>query len=209
MIIKKDGEMQTLNTLREMIIRMDIAPGERLTERWLETILNVSRTPIREALVRLQNEGLVEREGKKWICSPIDYNEIEEICIYREAIEAGVVSYIMRNNESTECLSVMLSDIRKVKPDGYNFHVELAKVSGNRFFVGTIDEVLNKLSRLRYFSKGGGFYGDEEHEIILRTMCSGDVTKAVHLMREHISKNSRQLINAMRNAHLSIKSIRR
>ncbi|HAU4349154.1 TPA: GntR family transcriptional regulator, partial [Serratia marcescens] len=56
MIIKKDGEMQTLNTLREMIIRMDIAPGERLTERWLETILNVSRTPIREALVRLQNE---------------------------------------------------------------------------------------------------------------------------------------------------------
>lgn len=58
MIIKKDGEMQTLNTLREMIIRMDIAPGERLTERWLETILNVSRTPIREALVRLQNEGL-------------------------------------------------------------------------------------------------------------------------------------------------------
>lgn len=45
--------------------------------------------------------------------------------------------------------------------------------------------------------------------MILRTMCSGDVTKAVHLMREHISKNSRQLINAMRNAHLSIKSIRR
>lgn len=201
--------MQTLNTLREMIIRMDIAPGERLTERWLESILNVSRTPIREALTRLQHEGLVEREGKKWVCSPIDYKEIDELCVYREALESEIIIHIMSKGDAANGLNNMLSNIRSDKPDGYNFHIELAKLSGNRFFIKSICDVLNKLTRLRYFSEREGMDGIDEHERVLVTMCSGNVAQSVLLMKEHISFSSSRLIDVMKDAHFSIKSIRK
>src|ERR1700733_1815652 len=69
--------VQIHDQLREMILSLDIGPGERLTERWLETRFQGSRTPVRAALARLEGEGLVQRDGRNWIASPINLGELE------------------------------------------------------------------------------------------------------------------------------------
>jgi DNA-binding GntR family transcriptional regulator len=70
--------------LREMILSLDLAPGERLTERWLEGRFEGSRTPIRAALARLESEDLVRRDGRNWMVAPIDLSELEALAEFRE-----------------------------------------------------------------------------------------------------------------------------
>ena len=53
-------------SLRAAILALDLAPGERVSERGLETTLAASRTPVRAALSRLQAEGLVRRDERGW-----------------------------------------------------------------------------------------------------------------------------------------------
>src|ERR1700730_7758259 len=73
-------QMQDIHEkLREMILSLDLGPGERLSERWLEGKFAGSRTPVRAALIRLEAEGLVCREGRNWAVSPIDLGEIEAL----------------------------------------------------------------------------------------------------------------------------------
>src|SRR5215813_11394757 len=77
--------------LRQMILSLDLGPGERLTERWLESQFQSSRTPIRAALMRLEGEGLVQRDGRNWAVAPIDLGEIEALAEFREPLEVTAV----------------------------------------------------------------------------------------------------------------------
>ncbi|UNA33296.1 GntR family transcriptional regulator [Klebsiella variicola subsp. variicola] len=61
---------------------MDLGPGERLTERWAEASFNASRTPVRAALQKLESEGLVCREGLRWIVAPIDVKKRWNNCVF-------------------------------------------------------------------------------------------------------------------------------
>ena len=72
--------------LRDLILTLELAPGERLSERWLETRFEGSRTPIRAALVRLETEGLIQREGRGYIVAPIQLGEIEHVFAFRETV---------------------------------------------------------------------------------------------------------------------------
>ncbi|MFC3402366.1 GntR family transcriptional regulator [Ralstonia solanacearum] len=72
---------QTEERLRRMILDMEIGPGERLTERWLEGQTGASRSSIRTALFRLEAEGLVSRAERGWTVPPINLEEIEQLFI--------------------------------------------------------------------------------------------------------------------------------
>ena len=81
------SQMQTVEkALREMILGLEVGPGERLTERWIESRFGASRTPVRAALLRLETEGLICRDGRGWTVSPINLAELEQIAVYREAM---------------------------------------------------------------------------------------------------------------------------
>ena len=77
--------------LRQMILSLDLGPGERLTERLLENQFQTSRTPIRAALMRLEGEGLIQRDGRNWAVAPIDLTEIEALAEFREPLEVAAV----------------------------------------------------------------------------------------------------------------------
>jgi DNA-binding GntR family transcriptional regulator len=78
---------QTYESLREAIIRGDIRPGERLNEARLASELGVSRTPVREALGRLEADGLAVREGVGLIAMVIDFGAASEVMLIRELLE--------------------------------------------------------------------------------------------------------------------------
>src|SRR5580692_9906079 len=83
--------LQIHDQLRELILSLDLTPGERLTERWLESRFDGSRTPIRAALLRLEGEELVQRDGRNWIVAPIDLAELAALAEFREPLETTAV----------------------------------------------------------------------------------------------------------------------
>lgn len=85
------------NKLRKLILSMELGPGERLTERWAEATFNASRTPVRAALQKLASEGLVCRQGLRWLVAPIDAAEVEQQCIYLEVLEVAALKLFQPN----------------------------------------------------------------------------------------------------------------
>src|SRR5271170_4028810 len=73
------NEDNAYERLRRAILSLDLVPGERLSERGLESVLGTSRTPIRVALMRLENDGLTQRSGRGWQVAPIDVAEVRAV----------------------------------------------------------------------------------------------------------------------------------
>jgi len=83
---------QAYQVIKEAIISLELEPGERLKESTLAEELGISKTPIREALTRLQHEGLVETiRFKGASVAQIDDHDVEEIFEFRELLEGAAV----------------------------------------------------------------------------------------------------------------------
>lgn len=109
---------QLYDRLRAAILSLDLAPGERLTERGLEAAFDASRTPVRAALGRLDGEGLVQRDGRGWIVSPIDLAEIGALAELREAVEGAAVRLAVQRAADADiaALAAQLDAARPVAP---------------------------------------------------------------------------------------------
>ena len=120
--------------LRSAILSLDLAPGERLTERGLEASFDASRTPVRAALGRLDTEGLVQRDGRGWIVSPIDLAEIGALAELREAVEGAAVRLAVQRATDAEIAAVaaLLDAARPGHPAG---PAELAHPAGPAEFI--------------------------------------------------------------------------
>jgi DNA-binding GntR family transcriptional regulator len=120
-------------------------------------MLGASRTPIRAALMRLENEGLTRRDDRTWRVTPIDLSEIRALMEYREALETAVVALAVDRADDAELESLGAiaragsehDDADAVLRDGSDFHVALARLSRNPFLVDAIAGTLVRLSRTR------------------------------------------------------------
>jgi DNA-binding GntR family transcriptional regulator len=97
---------QLYGRLRAAILALDLVPGERLTERGLEAGFAASRTPVRAALGRLDAEGLVQRDGRGWIVSPIDLAEIGSLAELREAVEGAAIRLAVERASDADIAAV-------------------------------------------------------------------------------------------------------
>ena len=144
--------------LREMVLSLDLGPGERLTERWLETCFQGSRTPIRAALIRLEAEELVRRDGRNWMVAPIDLGEIAALAEFREPLETTAVrlACARATDSDLDTVAALLDSCRSDAPReawheaGTDFHVELARLSGNPFLLKAVRGVMTRLARARW-----------------------------------------------------------
>ena len=92
--------MQVHNYLRQQILRLDLKPGQALSEKELSLQLSVSRTPVREAFIRLSEEGLVDIFPQRGtIVAPIRMDEIKEAQFLREILETAIVRRAAENIE--------------------------------------------------------------------------------------------------------------
>lgn len=188
--------------LRRMIMNKEFKPGQRLPEMSLAEQLNVSRTPVREALRRLASEGLVviiPNEGAR-LANP-SKKEIEdtfEIRAYLEclAIEKAITRIrplqICMLEEAIEKEENIFpeKDLEKYLEVNNAFHKTIAEASGN---ITLYELIVNILSRsFVYLVLFGSFFELEdnpsldEHMEIVKALKERDTKKAVELMRSHI-----------------------
>src|SRR5690606_8885303 len=106
-LVSKTKSEATYEALREWIVSGELEPGRRLDQKWLAGVLNVSRMPLRQALQRLESEGLVQnRPYRSAVVSPLSPSEMEDIYAGRAALE-GMLAEVGARRCSTEQLVVM------------------------------------------------------------------------------------------------------
>lgn len=190
------NESGTYSGLRAAILSLDLVPGEKLSERGLESLLGASRTPIRAALMRLENQGLTQRAGRGWQVTPIDLAEVRAVMEYREAVEtAAVVLAVERAGDDELAALRTLVDSQENEDDeetglrdGGDFHVALARLSRNRFFADAMSDALTRLSRTRWLevrTAESRAQARAEHLEIIAAVRARDSERAEALVVSH------------------------
>jgi DNA-binding GntR family transcriptional regulator len=200
---------QTLHArLRAAILSLDLAPGRPLSERGLEPEFGASRTPIRAALMRLESEGLVRRDGKGWIVSPIDLDEIRSLYEYREILESASARLAVERAGRDDLES--LADLARIAdadetPEhsidaGTGFHLELARLSKNDFLIDAMAGVLTRLYRTRWLevqSAQSRERAHREHRAIASALLAGDSAGAELATITHLRGTGERLVASL------------
>ncbi|MCY0386863.1 GntR family transcriptional regulator [Robbsia sp. Bb-Pol-6] len=195
--------------LRESILSLALGPGERLSERMLEARCDGSRTPVRAALLRLETEDLVRREGRNWIVAPIDLGEIDALMEYREPLEAASARLACERaaDADLDALTVLL-DAGSTHTSqetshrlGTDFHLELACLAGNAFLSKSIGEVMTRLSRPRWLeirTDTGREQAWREHRQIVDLIRGRQPDAAARAAAEHVRHTRDRLLQSLR-----------
>lgn len=190
--------------LRASILSLELAPGQRLSERGLEPEFGASRTPIRAALMRLESEGLVQRDGKNWVVAPLNLDEIRALYEFRQVLESASARLAIERAtaDDLDALAELGKGVDSSEtPEhslhaGTSFHLELARLSGNRFLIDAMDGVLTRLYRTRWLevqSPEARARVHREHEAIVNSLRARDVTSAELAAIEHLRRTDERL----------------
>lgn len=154
---------RTVEALRSAIIRGELAPGEPLRDRQLAEALGVSRTPVREALHRLEAAGLVEARGRTgWAVTPFTEQDVRELFQLRMLLEPTGLDVLEREPDPAR-ISVITSFFADYEPPidpalfvAYfrhddDFHRTIVDCSGNRRINSMYDVMNAHINRGRFF----------------------------------------------------------
>jgi DNA-binding GntR family transcriptional regulator len=201
---KKLTTPQIYHQLRQMIMDFDLFPGTRVTETELADTFKVSRTPIREALQRLEVEGLVQIRAKQGcFIRPVDTETISNYYDVRVAIETMAVELACKNmpREHLETLCEFWNpdncSFEFDYPDQIQlveeaFHAEIAEGSGNPVlaqFLNDVNDHIRVIRRLGFPDKTSIQETYEEHYEICSLMLANKVKPAKKAIEKHIRKS--------------------
>lgn len=188
----------------EMILEaIDIGlycPGDRLVESELAERFGVSRTPIREALQRLETQSLLARDGRSLIVASLDYNQLAELYAVRAELEGLATRLAARHAapEEIRVLKQMLQEDRALlgNPEALSranrrFHKQIHLASHNRYLVQQLDLVHRSMALLAVTSlavPGRDADALEEHARIVAAIEASDGDAAHTALKTHISK---------------------
>lgn len=202
-------------SLREAIIQGRLKPGERLMEIQLAEEMGVSRTPVREAIRKLELEGFVVMVPRKGAyvagISVKDIVDVFEIRAALEALAAGLAAERITPDELEELERSLVvisevsstDDINAIVETDTNFHELIYKASRNERLSQIVTHLKEQIQRFRTTSlsqPGRSKNALEEHRKIVEAISDRNVELAQHLAREHIENAEQSMLNALREA---------
>ena len=191
------------DTIRENIISWNIKPGTKISEKEISDALGVSRTPVREAFIKLAKEGIVEVIPQKGtFISYIDLDQVEESRFIRKALEIAVIRLAAK--EISEAYLEKLKEIldkqkESVKTKAYEVFYDLDEEFHRQIFLSVNKERTSniiKLTGTQYKQIRMLSYLEDvnwnkvivHHENIYEALKAGDAEKAVQHTEEHLDK---------------------
>ena len=175
-------------------------PGDRLVESDLARRFGVSRTPVREALQRLETQGLVTRDGRSLIVASLDHGQMAELYVVRGSLE-GLAANLAARHATEEEVAVMramceedrslLGDPRALARANRRFHHQIHLASHNRFLVqqlGLVHRSMALLAETSLAAEGRGLHALSEHDAIVSAIAARDPAGAEAALRSHISR---------------------
>ncbi|GGH57678.1 FCD domain-containing protein [Frigidibacter albus] len=175
-------------------------PGDRLVESELAERFGVSRTPIREALQRLETQSMLTRDGRSLIVASLDHNQLAELYVVRAELEGLAARLAARHaspeetrvlREMVEVDRLLLNDPKALSRANRRFHKLIHLASHNRYLVQQLDLVHRSMALLASTSlaaEGRTETALAEHDAIVRAIEARDEDAAQLALRAHISK---------------------
>jgi DNA-binding GntR family transcriptional regulator len=196
--------------LRQRILDNTWPPGFRALEHEVALRLGMSRTPVREALIRLQNEGLVEvipRHGMHVLpVSPTDMREIYQILTALECTAAELLASRKPDDKELKPLvdatkamdkALKADDLDAWAAADERFHARLVDLAGNRQLQATVLNYWDRAHRARMFTlrlRPKPVNSTKEHMQMVERLRAGDAAGAAAVTRAHRERASRELV---------------
>lgn len=216
--VRGSGAQKVYETLRKAILELELDPGSPLDEVSLSAQFDMSRTPIREALVRLGAEGLVTSlPNRNTIVASIDFVRLP---VYFEALSLmyRVTTRLAASNhrpeqlipvrafEATFAQAVERQDALAMIASNRDFHVAIAEAGGNPYFTQLFTRLLDegrRILRLYYSSFDDRLPRQyvEEHELLVRAIEARDAELSDRLAGEHAAQIVRQIQSYIARDH--------
>ena len=183
----------------EAIDQGEYRPGDRLVEADLADRFGVSRTPIREALQRLEAQAVLARDGRSLVVASLDHDQLGELYVVRAELE-GLAARLAAQHAAPEEIRVLRDMIARDRaivadPDALarankRFHHQLHLASHNRYLIQQLEMVRRSMALVATTSlaaAGRAARALDEHEAIVRAIEARDGATAESVIRAHIS----------------------
>ncbi len=204
--------------LKYRILEGRLSPGTTLLETEVASLLSLSRTPVREALIRLEEEGLVSvrpRHGMTVKAQSLDdLTEIYEVFSALEVMAARLLARRgLSRGEAERLQSLMAQMERATRRDDIEhwsqlddiFHSEITSLCGNSRLQATLRQYWEQQYRARMAIvplRPRPTQSDEEHRAIFEAIRAGDDAAAAHLHEQHRARADRQTLALLREAEI-------
>lgn len=200
----KDSRTQSLRAyedLRDLILKGDLGAGTDHLETELALRLGMSRTPVREAVLMLEAQGLLEVRPRKGVriisLSATDMGEIYEVLTELESLAAWKAAQIGYDSSALSELSVALAAMESALQEedreawaeaDDRFHAELVRLGGNarvRAIVGMMADQVRRARRLTLHMRPLPLKSNEDHRRVLEAIRVGDAETARRVHHDH------------------------
>lgn len=191
----------TYEALKDAIIAGTILPGERIVESSFAKRLNISRTPIREALRKLEQDGLVEYTPRKGvIVKSLDREDIEEIYMIREVLEALALRKAIVNVTAEDIADLRATlriveehvandEIETASKHSREIHMRMYRLSGLERLVNilnTLDEYMDRFSYMSLSDAEQRRIAAREHGQLIDALEAADIDVLLELNTKHL-----------------------
>ncbi len=210
------------DVIKRAIVRGTLSPGQRLVEVRIAETLNVSRTPLREAILRLEAEGFVERLASGGVrVKALSAAEIRELYAVRSVLE-GLAAREAAERLTDEQIDRLTGLIRQLKnadgsaPDvariaalGEEFHRIILEASGNQTCTELLRLLRDHINRYRHLTiaiPGRHRAAAKEHETLFAVLRQRDPEQSERAMRTHVLEAGEWMMRRLREVNLQAKA---
>lgn len=205
--------------IKSLLMDQVIEPGARLNIESLARELGVSPTPVREALARLESDGLVTKRALQGysvtdLMNPVSFRELFELRLVLEpyaarraaelvtASELAALDAVVRAMGQTS-VGASYAEYREFVAQDASFHAMIARASGNALLHATFERLRAHLHAYRLYVEGEIALGGTvaEHERIVRALSSRDGDAAANAMADHIREAQGRLLPIVQAIH--------
>jgi DNA-binding GntR family transcriptional regulator len=194
---------QAYDAVKRMIFDFELLPEQRFSEAELTNRLGVSRTPLRQALQRLQNQGFVGVLPKiGWFVSPIDFEVMDELYDLRILIESYAIERIVKTTDMSALRSLQAEwlvkpaqrecEAKVLETMDEAFHVTLVEAAANQEMKRVHQGITDRIRLVRHldFTKDSRITATyEEHGAIVRAILERRKAEAIRLLTAHIEQS--------------------
>jgi DNA-binding GntR family transcriptional regulator len=201
--------------LKKMLFAYEIVPGQKLQCQDLAEKFRVSRTPVKDALNKLEKEGYVLlKHNRGYYVAEIGLGEAEELYDIREALETVAVRKAIENLTTEnlkavkEAMDAYAGDVsrgvlsRKRLILDASYHLAIAGASGNRTLVEMLRTIFSKIylkHKVETLPPERGYKAGSEHKEIYGAICSKEVPEAIKKMKRHIALGRKNVLRSLGN----------
>jgi DNA-binding GntR family transcriptional regulator len=185
--------------VREAIVNGEFGLGSQMSEAQLAQQLGVSKTPVREALLRLKSEGLVEIHPQRGsFVFQLTPEQVAQLCRYRAMVETAALREAFTANPSelaqqlARCVAEMrpaqkAKDLKALARIDMDFHGQFLAFCPNRYLKNGYDVIRSQLTALRHRSPIANAV--QSHKVLVDAVAAGDIEAACALLVEHVLEN--------------------